>query len=359
MTLGQFSARRVCVSASILLAFPRIPQKNVRTSLNTAIILSSFSEIVTFPFGYRHNPLRGAFSLLFLTILSWGMLLARSSLACSPIPGARPASLEARVEDAPYVLEATVENANEDILTLNVLRYFKGHGPTQIQIRGFNQTSCDDFIQASGDRYIFFGTGDIDGILSAVYDGAFGSTRAASEETLARLTELTADRKADRTSQGLEILDFSQFLAELERWLDRPVAVSGQLEIESKLCTRMACQFPPDAQAGDRITCNSCMGTPRLTQSSDRISLVGMGCSGVEILTYLGNDRFDTTIEWQSCQLDNGGPLSGLNFSGEHYAVTGTLTPKDDEACVLNSTPEYDFKVLSLELIKSNPVESP
>ncbi|MDY6939556.1 MAG: hypothetical protein SWY16_18135 [Cyanobacteriota bacterium] len=298
-------------------------------------------------FSFRFPRPQDTFRLLLFASIGWGSFLTQPSLACSPVPGARPAPLEARVEAAPYVFEATVTNANDDILTLEVDRYFKGDGPTEVQIRGFNQTSCDDFIQASDDRYIFFGTGDIDGILSAVYDGAFGSTYKAAEDTIAELLELTAE--PDSTMP--DILDLGQFLSEPSQWLDRPVAMVGELQIEPTGCTRMACSFPPDAQVGDRMTCNSCLGTVSLSQGGDRIPLSGVGCSGMETLTYTGNNRFDTTIEWQSCQVDNRDnhrnrePRSKLKF------LTQTSTPNNNpnhhKTCTLDR-PD-DFKAISID----------
>lgn len=73
-------------------------------------------------------------------------LTIRPARACSPQPGSRPAPLEERVRSTPYVFAGTVTQANGEVLTLRVDRYFKGKGPRFLRLSGFNQHSCHDLL---------------------------------------------------------------------------------------------------------------------------------------------------------------------------------------------------------------------
>jgi hypothetical protein len=130
----------------------------------------------------------GAFILL-------GMVFSQPASACKPAPGSSPATLETRVQQTPYVFDGTVTKINEDTLTIRVNRYFKGKGSRIITLKGFNRTSCDNFITKTGARYLFFAKGIGRKNWDAVYDGAFGSVREWNDETESELKNLGLIRK--------------------------------------------------------------------------------------------------------------------------------------------------------------------
>jgi len=122
------------------------------------------------------------FSVFFLLI--W---LGQPAIACSPEVGSQPASLAEKVKTASYVFEGIVTAVNPPQATIQVTQYFKGRGgPAQLTMTGFNEHSCSDFLTFE-QHAIFFGEGEINSILTAVYDGAFGSTREASSENIATI----------------------------------------------------------------------------------------------------------------------------------------------------------------------------
>jgi len=115
------------------------------------------------------------------------ILLGQPAIACSPEFGSQPASLAERVKTATYVFEGIVTAVNPPQVTIQVTQYFKGRGgPAQVKMTGFNEHSCSDFLTLD-QQAIFFGEGDINSMLTAVYDGAFGSTREVSPENLAAI----------------------------------------------------------------------------------------------------------------------------------------------------------------------------
>jgi len=121
---------------------------------------------------------------LFAVVLS---LLGQAAIACSPAVGSQPASLAEKVRTATYVFEGIVTAVNPPQATIQVTQYFKGRGgPAQLTMTGFNEHSCSDFLTFE-QHAIFFGEGDINSMLTAVYDGAFGSTRAVSSENIAAI----------------------------------------------------------------------------------------------------------------------------------------------------------------------------
>ncbi|MBD2576780.1 hypothetical protein [Oscillatoria sp. FACHB-1406] len=110
--------------------------------------------------------------------------------ACKPAPDSRPAAIEQRISSAPYVFEGTIARVDGETLTIRVNRYLKGKGPQTVRLSGFNQTSCQDIISETGGRYLFFGDRDGRNNWTAVYDGAFGSSRPWNAELETELQRL-------------------------------------------------------------------------------------------------------------------------------------------------------------------------
>jgi hypothetical protein len=119
-----------------------------------------------------------------------GMVFSQPASACKPAPGSQRATLAARVDKTPHVFDGTVIRVNEDKVTIRVKRYFKGKGSKIVTLKGFNRTSCDNFITTTGNRYLFFAKEAPKGGWTAVYDGAFGSVREWSNETKTELKML-------------------------------------------------------------------------------------------------------------------------------------------------------------------------
>lgn len=126
----------------------------------------------------------------FPVVIGLCLIAAKPASACLPAPGSRPAAIEQRVSQTPYVFAGTVTRVDGQILTIRVNHYFKGQGPEMVRLEGFNQTSCQDIISEPGGRYLFFGEEAESGTWNAVYDGAFGSVRPWSEELEAELKKL-------------------------------------------------------------------------------------------------------------------------------------------------------------------------
>ncbi|OKH55912.1 hypothetical protein NIES2101_01195 [Calothrix sp. HK-06] len=136
----------------------------------------------------------------FFVSIVLGAILSQPASACKPAPGSRPATLAARVDNTPYVFDGTVIRVNEDKVTVRVKRYFKGKGSRIVTLKGFNRTSCDNFITTTGARYLFFAKPAEKKILTAVYDGAFGSVREWSNDTEGELRQLgLLDKSKKRT----------------------------------------------------------------------------------------------------------------------------------------------------------------
>ncbi|MFP4297093.1 MAG: hypothetical protein ACLFT0_04480, partial [Spirulinaceae cyanobacterium] len=124
-------------------------------------------------------------------VVALGIAIASPASACSPIPGARPAPLSQRVSSAPYVFTGTVTAINDDTITIQIDRYFKGQGDNIAVVSGFNTHSCSDFITKPGQDYLFFvEPGAEIGSWQALYDGAFGSTRPWNDNTFSELQSL-------------------------------------------------------------------------------------------------------------------------------------------------------------------------
>ncbi len=114
----------------------------------------------------------------------------QSAYGCSPRPGSKPLTIAQRVDKTPIVFQGIVRKVEGDTLTIYVKRYFKGTGPKVVNLKGFNLTSCDNFIQKPGGNFILFAENKGTQPWNAVYDGAFGSVRVWDEETRNELREL-------------------------------------------------------------------------------------------------------------------------------------------------------------------------
>ncbi|MBI3172094.1 MAG: hypothetical protein HYZ25_00120 [Chloroflexi bacterium] len=116
----------------------------------------------------------------FLGILLLALMLVfgsapRSALACEPtmaLPGyipPTPIPLETQVasviQDTQIVLDGTVKtwvigSDMNSILTVQVERYLKGHGPKTVKISGYFWVCAPNFAFSEGSRAIFFVNGD-------------------------------------------------------------------------------------------------------------------------------------------------------------------------------------------------------
>ncbi|NOQ15330.1 MAG: hypothetical protein GQ583_12745 [Methyloprofundus sp.] len=126
-----------------------------------------------------------SYSYLVFVLLSFSLI--QPAIACSPAPDTQPASIAVKVQAASYVFQGRVIEVNESELTVQVEQYFKGNGTDKVKISGFNQHSCSDFLTV-GQNAVFFAEGDINTTLSAIYDGAFGSTRQISAQVFTEIT---------------------------------------------------------------------------------------------------------------------------------------------------------------------------
>ncbi|MEO1432761.1 MAG: hypothetical protein AAFV71_27585 [Cyanobacteria bacterium J06633_8] len=122
--------------------------------------------------------------------------------ACSPAPGSKPSTIAQRVDKTPIVFQGVVRRVKGDTLVIYVKRYLKGVGPKLVNLKGFNLTSCDNFIQKPGGNFIFFAENKGSQPWNAVYDGAFGSVRPWDTKTQEELRELgLIGKKVENTSK--------------------------------------------------------------------------------------------------------------------------------------------------------------
>lgn len=123
----------------------------------------------------RHFGTYPIFGAVLFAMMLLFMSSPRSAWACEPtqvIPGYTPPTpipLETQVagasQDAQIVLDGTVEtwvaSSNMDsILTVQVERYLKGHGPKTVKILGYFWDCPPNFALQQGSRYTFFVNGD-------------------------------------------------------------------------------------------------------------------------------------------------------------------------------------------------------
>lgn len=134
-------------------------------------------------------------ALLTTTVITLNLLTNIPAHACKAAPGSEQTTIANRIEQTSHVFEGTVVGVNQDKLTIRVKRYFKGKGPRNIILSGFNRTSCEDIINQTGGRYLFFAQPQSKKNWSAVYDGAFGSVKQWNQETEAELRKLRLIKK--------------------------------------------------------------------------------------------------------------------------------------------------------------------
>lgn len=141
-----------------------------------------------------------------MIFIVFGFTSMQSALACSPAPDSRPSSIAEKVQSATYVFEGVVKAINSPEVTIQVEQYFKGNGFDEVKMTEFNTHSCSNYLTV-GQHAIFFGEGDINTVLSAVYDGAFGTIRQTSPETFDEIVATLAATNCMATYQegSLEI----------------------------------------------------------------------------------------------------------------------------------------------------------
>ncbi len=122
--------------------------------------------------------------------ISLNLNLIQPAYACRPAPGSEPSTIAQRVNKTPIVFQGVVRRVKGDTLVIYVKRYLKGSGPKLVNLKGFNKTSCDNFIQKPGGNFIFFAENKDSQPWNAVYDGAFGSVRPWDAKTREELREL-------------------------------------------------------------------------------------------------------------------------------------------------------------------------
>lgn len=121
-----------------------------------------------------------------LTIICFALVsfvTGQTVWACSPEPDAEPQPIAKRVDNAALVFEGVVVEIDEDTAVVDAKKYFKGNGPTQVRISGYNTDSCSDFLEPER-HALFFAEGNPEDGLNAVYDGEFGSVREVTKEAL-------------------------------------------------------------------------------------------------------------------------------------------------------------------------------
>jgi len=122
-----------------------------------------------------HNIRYFIFGGIFLAMILFSAPPSRPALACEPtavIPGyvpPTPIPLETQVagasQSAEIVLEGIIESwvagpGMDSILTVQVERYLKGHGPKTVKIQGYFWICAPNFAFSEGSRATFFLNGD-------------------------------------------------------------------------------------------------------------------------------------------------------------------------------------------------------
>lgn len=129
------------------------------------------------------------------------LLVSQSTLACSPMPGARPSTVFDKTQAATLVFEGTVAEVQGGSVMVTVKQYIKGAGAKTVSVKGFNLTSCDDFLNVGDSRLFYANYIGKSLLLKAVYDGAFGSTNSVDSLNIRQATEsaltTTVDKQLD------------------------------------------------------------------------------------------------------------------------------------------------------------------
>jgi len=134
------------------------------------------------------------FRLALFTILCLALFaFPAQAFACTPPPGGLPKYTVAdHVRAAPIVIEGVVTNTTFlgntpiHVATIQVARYFKGTGPTTINVDNFGPSSVCLSSVSQGNRFIFYITANSYGY-SAFYLSQFDSTAGADPQTIAEV----------------------------------------------------------------------------------------------------------------------------------------------------------------------------
>ncbi len=116
--------------------------------------------------------------------------------ACTPPVGGLPSySIADHVQWAPVVLEGVVvsvdETFNGQVADVEVRRYFKGNGPTTVQISHLGPTVVCLSPVAVGDHKIFYAQGNPNSGLRAAYLSQFDAVAPADPDTIAQVEAVT------------------------------------------------------------------------------------------------------------------------------------------------------------------------
>lgn len=142
------------------------------------------------------------------------------SYACEPTPLAFNHSLAELVDNAPIILVGTVTGGsteqwgNRAVIVeaeIEVEQYLKGEGPSIVRITGYGAgPDCRSTVE-TGQRAVFFASGDPDGTLQAQYLGVYDATWEANEASISEITSITnhavAPYPLPLTAQALRVLN--------------------------------------------------------------------------------------------------------------------------------------------------------
>ena len=162
---------------------------------------------------YSYGYLRGIFGLGLQISIILILGASQPAHACLPALGSEPSTLEERANKTPILFEGIVKQVRRETLVIEVNQYFKGDGPKVVRLRRFNATSCDDTINKTGGRFLFFAEDKGTQPWEAVYDGAFGSVRSWDEKTQAELRKLklTEVKPAKTVNDRLRLIRENRF----------------------------------------------------------------------------------------------------------------------------------------------------
>ncbi|MGB7337347.1 MAG: hypothetical protein WBC91_00530 [Phototrophicaceae bacterium] len=134
------------------------------------------------------------------------LLIASPAYACSPSEDALNYTLEDRVNNADMILVGTVvggeignPNNNYEVIRqaeVDVERYLKGEGESQVQIHGFGDGADCLSVISMEQRAIFFVDRDDNGVLQASYLGVNDATMRADIDTIEEIIAITGESNA-------------------------------------------------------------------------------------------------------------------------------------------------------------------
>lgn len=105
----------------------------------------------------RAKGITGRLTILFLVVLAAFFLFPGTSSACSPPRGLdfTPFTLEEKVNIIPVILQGKVIDNQIYKVTVKVQHYFKGSGPAEVTIRGFDHGADCLFIAPDGESIYY------------------------------------------------------------------------------------------------------------------------------------------------------------------------------------------------------------